>query len=166
MADLNEVRLIGRLTRDPELRSTPSGQAVCSFGLATSRKFRGQDGALREDTAFVDITCWSKLAENTARYLKKGRLVYVGGRLRFESWQDRQSGQKRSRLTVVAENVQFLEWGDSQPGQNQPTSASSQWSNQTPPQSAPQSDSPSQWSPPPVDNSPSWDEPDVGEPPF
>jgi single-strand DNA-binding protein len=109
MADLNEVRLIGRLTRDPELRSTPGGQYVASFGLATGSKYRGQDGVMREETTFVDITCWGKLAEMVSKYMKKGRLVFIGGKLKFESWNDKETGKKHSRLTVVALNVQFLD---------------------------------------------------------
>jgi len=112
MADLNEVRLIGRLTRDPELRSTPNGQSVCKFGLATGRKYKGQDGVLCEETNFVDVSCWGRLAETVNQYMKKGRQIYVGGRLKFESWEDKQTGQKRSKLNVVAENVQFLDGGD------------------------------------------------------
>ena len=162
MAYLNEVRLIGRLTRDPELRSTASGQPVCSIGLVTNRKYRAQDGTLREDSTFIDITCWGKLADTASRYLKKGRQVFIGGRLRFESWQDRQTGQKRSKLSVVADALQFL---DSQFTQKAPEDGHQQW---TPNQ---HNESPSQWTPPPpppqpVDNSPGWEEPDVGEPPF
>ena len=109
MPDLNEVRLIGRLTRDPELRAIPNGQQVAQLGLATSRKYKGQDGVMHEETTFVDITCWGKLADNVARYVKKGRLIFVGGRLKFDSWDDKTSGQKRSKLSIVAENVQFLD---------------------------------------------------------
>ncbi len=109
MPDLNEVRLIGRLTRDPELRAIPNGQQVAQLGLATSRKYKGQDGVLREETTFVDITCWGKLADTVTRYMKKGRLIFVAGRLKFDSWDDKTSGQKRSKLSVVAENIQFLD---------------------------------------------------------
>ena len=109
MAELNEVRLIGRLTRDPELRSTPSGQYVAHLGLATNRKYRAQDGTLKEETTFLDISCWGKIAENVGKYLKKGRLVFVGGRLKLDTWDDKQTGQKRSKLYVLADNVQFLE---------------------------------------------------------
>jgi len=115
MANLNEVRLIGRLTRDPELRSTSSGQPVASFGLATSKKFRSQNGTEREDTVFVDITCWGKLAEIVSQYMRKGSQIYLGGRLKLDNWEDRQTGQKRSKLSVVAENVQFLDKKE-QPG--------------------------------------------------
>lgn len=122
MPDLNEVRLIGRLTRDPELRAIPNGQQVAQLGLATSRKYKGNDGAMHEETTFVDITCWGKLADTVTRYVKKGRLIFVGGRLKFDSWDDKTSGQKRSKLSVVAENVQFL---DSNGNQDE---SSSEWS--------------------------------------
>ena len=112
MADLNEVRVIGRLTRDPELRVVANGQSVAQLGLATSRKYKGQDGVLREETTFVDITCWGKLADAVARYVKKGGLIFVGGRLKFDSWDDKTTGQKRSKLSVVAENIQFLDRRD------------------------------------------------------
>lgn len=157
MADLNEVRLIGRLTRDPVLRSTPAGQYVCDFGLATGKKFKGQDGVVHEETTFVDITCWGKTAENVSRYTKKGRQIFIGGRLKFEQWDDKTTGQKRSRLSVVAENVQFLEYGEKQePIQQQQ------------PQQAQQKQAASQ-APPQQDNLPMWTapgEPDMGEPPF
>jgi single-strand DNA-binding protein len=109
MADLNQVSLIGRLTRDPVTKTIPSGNTVTTFGLATSRKYKDQAGGLKEETTFVDITCWGKLGEIVCRYVKKGRLIYVGGRLKYESWDDKQTGQKRSKLTVTAEDVQFLD---------------------------------------------------------
>ena len=107
MANLNAVFLIGNLTRDPELKYIPSGAAVANFGLAINRSYTTQDGERKEDTCFVDIETWGKLAENCTNYLTKGRPVCVGGRLNFNSWETA-DGQKRSKLTVVANNVQFL----------------------------------------------------------
>src|SRR5207253_2304140 len=111
---LNRVMLIGRLTRDPELRYTPSGTAVCQLGLATNRY--GQDpqsGDRREFTDFHDVVVWNqgnrKLAELCGQYLQKGRLVYVEGRLQTRSWDDQQSGQKRYKTEVNANDVQFLD---------------------------------------------------------
>jgi single-strand DNA-binding protein len=111
---LNRVMLIGRLTRDPELRYTPSGTAVCQLGLATNRY--GQDpasGERREFTDFHDVVVWNqgnrKLAELCGQYLQKGRLVYVEGRLQTRSWDDQQSGQKRFKTEVNANDVQFLD---------------------------------------------------------
>ncbi|MFA5129249.1 MAG: single-stranded DNA-binding protein [Patescibacteria group bacterium] len=145
MADLNEVRLIGRLTRDPELRTTPGGASICTFGLATNRKYKANDGKITDETTFVDITCWGKVAENVSKYMKKGRLIYVGGRLKFESWDDKQTGQKRNKLSVVAESVQFLDFGDKQSATAGQPAASSE----TPPP-------PNAWS----------GDPYLGEPPF
>ena len=106
MASANQVLLIGNLTRDPELRDTQGGSKVCGFGLAVNRKFKSGN-SLKEEVCFVDITTWADLAENCARYIKKGSLVFVDGRLSFQSWDD--NGKKRSKLEVVAKNVQFLD---------------------------------------------------------
>lgn len=108
MAYLNKVFLIGNLTRDPELRTTPKGTAVCQFGIAVSRQFKDESGATREEATFVDVEAWGKQGELVAKYLSKGSPAMVEGRLRFDQWEDKQSGQKRSKLKVVLENVQFL----------------------------------------------------------
>ena len=107
MANLNRVFLIGNLTRDPELRYIPSGTAVATFGMAMNRVYTTQDGERKEEVCFVDVVTWSKTAENCANYLAKGRLVFVEGRLQFDSWET-EDGQKRSKLRVVADRVQFL----------------------------------------------------------
>jgi single-strand DNA-binding protein len=110
---LNRVMLIGRLTRDPELRYTPSGTAVCNLALATNRYGQDQGGERREFTDYHDVVVWNqgnrKLAELCSQYLQKGRLVYVEGRLQTRSWDDAQSGQKRYRTEVNASDVQFLD---------------------------------------------------------
>ena len=108
MANLNRVLLIGNLTRDPELRYTPKGTAVTDFGLAVSRIYSGEDGEKKEETTFVDVTLWARQAEIAGQYLKKGRPVFIEGRLQLDSWDDKQTGQKRSRLRVVGENLQLL----------------------------------------------------------
>lgn len=107
MASLNKVFLIGNLTRDPDLRNTPSGAAVCEFGLAVNRRFVA-NGQERNETCFVDITVWNKSAENCKRFLEKGAPVMIEGRLQLDQWDDREGGGKRSKLRVVAETVQFL----------------------------------------------------------
>jgi single-strand DNA-binding protein len=107
VANLNSVMLIGRLTADPELRSTPAGVAVCRFRLATNHTYKKADGEKAERTCFVDVEAWRRLAELCAEYLKKGREVFVGGRLTLDQWQDK-SGSKRSRLSVTAQQIQFL----------------------------------------------------------
>jgi len=108
MAYLNKVFLIGNLTRDPELRVTPKGTAICSFGLAVNRQFRDESGTARDETTFVDIEAWGKQAELVAKYLARGAPAMIEGRLKLDEWQDKTSGAKRSKLKVVLENVQFL----------------------------------------------------------
>lgn len=108
MASFNKVILIGNLTRDPDLRTTQNGTAICDLGLAVNRRWRDQSGRDQEDTTFVDVAVWGRSAENCAQYLQKGVPILVEGRLRLEQWEDRNGGGKRSRLTVVAEVVQFL----------------------------------------------------------
>src|SRR5436190_135204 len=116
MANFNKVMLMGNLTRDPELRyaggnrneSREGGGAVCKFGLAVNRQWRNQAGEKQEETCFVDIVVFGRQAENCNEYLRKGRPVFVEGRLNFNQWEDRESGQKRSKLEVVGETVQFL----------------------------------------------------------
>ena len=103
---------MGNLTRDPELRVTAKGTAICQFGIAVNRKFKGEDGQQRDETTFVDCEAWSKTAELVAKYLTKGRCALVTGRLKLDSWDDKATGQKRSKLKVVAESVQFIGGAD------------------------------------------------------
>ncbi len=97
---------MGNLTRDPELRTTPNGQSVCSFALALNRSYKGQDGEWKEMTDFIDIVAWGPLGERVAQYLSKGRPALVSGRLQSRSWE--QDGQKRNKVEVVANDVTFL----------------------------------------------------------
>ena len=106
MASFNKVLLMGNLTRDPELRYTASGAAVASFGLAVNRKFK-QGEEWKDEVCFVDITVWAKQCENCAQYLNKGSLVFLEGRLNYQTW-EADGGQKRSKLEVVANNIQIL----------------------------------------------------------
>ncbi len=108
MASFNKVILMGNLTRDVELRYTPSNTAVAKIGLAVNRRYRTQEGESREETTFVDCEAWGRQAEVMNQYLAKGRPVLLEGRLRLDQWQDKQSGQNRSRLLVVIENFQFV----------------------------------------------------------
>ncbi|HEY1582505.1 MAG TPA: single-stranded DNA-binding protein [Chthoniobacterales bacterium] len=108
MANLNKVLLMGNLTRDPEVRYTPKGTAVAELGIAVNRVYSGENGEKREEVTFVDVTVWGRTAENVGEYLRKGRPVFIEGRLQLDSWEDKQSGQKRNKLKVVADNVQFL----------------------------------------------------------
>jgi single-strand DNA-binding protein len=106
MASLNKVMLLGNLTRDPELRYTPSGTAVANFGLAVNRRY-GQGEERKEEVCFVDIVAFGRQAEIVGEYLTKGRLALIEGRLQWRSWEG-QDGQKRSKHEVVAENVQLM----------------------------------------------------------
>ncbi len=110
---LNRVMLIGRLTRDPELRFTPSGTAVCNLALATNRYGQDASGERREFTDYHDIVVWNqgnrKLAELCGQYLQKGRMVYIEGRLQTRSWDDKDTGAKRYKTEVNANDVQFLD---------------------------------------------------------
>lgn len=108
MASLNKVFLLGNLTRDPELRYTTGGSAVCSFGLAVNRRYTTARGEDREEVCFVDIETWGKQAESCNSYLRKGSPALIEGRLRLDQWDDRETGQKRSRHRVSAERVQFI----------------------------------------------------------
>lgn len=127
MASLNKVMLIGNLTRDPELRVTPKGTAICQFGLAINRTFKAETGAQRDETTFVDVEAWGKTAEVIAKHLVKGRPVFIEGRLKLDQWDDKTTGQKRSKLKIVCENFQFLGSKDDQaPAARSPASSSTQ----------------------------------------
>lgn len=126
MSSLNRVWLMGHLTRDPELRHTTKGTAVAEMCVATNRRVPDGAGGWTDETTFVDFTAWAKTAESCAKYLAKGRPVFVEGRLQLESWEDKQTGQKRSKLKVVAENVQFLGSGKGERPESAPAPASSQ----------------------------------------
>jgi len=108
MANLNKVLLLGNLTRDPEIRFTAKGTAVGDFGIAVNRRVSDGNGNWTDDVTFIDITVWGRTAENSEKFLKKGRGVFIEGRLQLDTWEDKESGQKRSKLKVVAEEVQFL----------------------------------------------------------
>lgn len=112
MASFNKVILMGNLTRDPELRYTPKGTAIAKIGLAVNRTWRAENGEQREEVTFVDVDIFGRTAENVGQYMRKGRPILVEGRLRLDTWDDKNTGQKRSRLGVVAETVQFLGSGN------------------------------------------------------
>src|SRR5687767_15938010 len=112
MASFNKVLLMGNLTRDPQLKYLPSQTAVAEFGLACNRKFRTANGEDREEVTFVDVTAFGKQAEVLNQYMTKGKPIFIEGRLKYDTWEDKQGGGKRSKLTVVIENFQFV--GDGQ----------------------------------------------------
>lgn len=132
MASYNKVLLMGNLTRDPEVRYTPKGTAIANIGLAVNRVWTTDAGEQKEEVTFVDIEVWGRQAETAGQYLSKGRPVFIEGRLKFDSWEDKESGQKRNKLKVVAERVQFLgapkgnaEISDQPPGEGRPARAGS-----------------------------------------
>jgi single-strand DNA-binding protein len=108
MASFNKVILLGNLTRDPEVRYTPKGSAVCDLGIAVNRVYTTEGGERREEVTFVDVVLWARLAEIAGEYLRKGRPVFIEGRLQMDSWDDKQTGQKRTKLRVVGESMQLL----------------------------------------------------------
>ena len=153
MANLNKVMLIGNITRDPELKYTPKGTAVTDIGLAVNRTFSAENGDKREETTFIDVTLWGRTAEVVNQYCKKGSPLFIEGRLQLDSWDDKQTGQKRSKLRVVGESIQLL--GSRQGGgpaghgpedesprrySSQRPSGSSQPSRQEPPSDLPDQD--------------------------
>ena len=148
MANVNKVFLIGNLTRDPELRYTPKGTAVADIGLAVNRVRNNDQGDRVEETTFIDVTLWGRQAELAQQYLSKGRGVFIEGRLQLDSWDDKQSGQKRTKLKVVGENLQFLPDGRSGSGGGGGGAPA-----QRPAQSAP--------APAPADPAPADDEDDI-----
>tara|TARA_R110002096_G_scaffold240324_6_gene432123 strand:- start:4827 stop:5387 length:561 start_codon:yes stop_codon:yes gene_type:complete len=155
MPNLNKVQLMGNITRDPEVRYTPKGTAVTDIGLAINRNYTLDDGEKREETTFVDITFWGRQAEVIGEYMKKGRPLYVEGRLQLDQWEDKTSGQQRSRLKVIGDNFQFLggrddggggggQRGGGQPQQQQAAPPQQNHQQAAPQQAAPQQEAPQQ----------------------
>lgn len=135
MASLNKVFLIGNLTRDPDVRYTPKGTAVCDLSMAINMTYRAQDGTDREEVVYVDVVTWGRQAETCGQYLSKGSPVFVEGRLQLDQWEDK-DGQKRSRLRVRAERVQFLGRGRASEGRPPQGEAAAQ-GEPAPPKAAP-----------------------------
>jgi len=154
MASFNKVILLGNLTRDPEVRYTPKGSAVCDLGLAVNRQYTLDSGEKREEVTYVDVVLWARLAEIAGEYLKKGRPVFIEGRLQLDTWDDKQSGQKRSKLRVIGETMQLL--GSRPPGTGA-ASESGEQDRQSPPAAK-------SAAPPPKSGAPA--EPDDDEIPF
>lgn len=118
MPSFNKVMLMGNLTREPEVRSLPSGQTVCELGIASNRSYTagGPGGEKREEVTFVDVTFWGRQGELIAQYLHKGDPIFIEGRLNFRQWEDKNGGGKRSKLSVTGENFQFINSGNRQGG--------------------------------------------------
>ena len=114
----NKVILMGNLTRDPETKTTPSGQSVTNFSLAVNRTWKDASGAQQEAVSYIDCVCWGKAGEIIAQYLTKGRPVLVSGRLDQRSWEDKETGGKRSKVEVVVEDFNFVDSGSGAGGNN------------------------------------------------
>jgi len=115
MPSVNKVILVGNLTRDPQSRQLPTHSTVTEFGLAMNRKFKSADGEDREEVCFIDCAAFGRQAEVIQKYCRKGKSLYVEGRLRYDSWDDKNGHGKRSKLSIVVENFQFLGGKDDQP---------------------------------------------------
>ena len=131
----NRVILMGNLTRDPEVRTTPNGQSVANFSLAVNRTWKGQDGQQQEAVSYIDCVAWGKPGEIIAQYLSKGRPVLVSGRLDQRSWEDKETGAKRSKVEVVVEDFNFVDSGGG--GNNSEFGGSAPRSNAAPKKSEP-----------------------------
>lgn len=132
MANFNKVFLMGNLTRDPEVRYTPKGTAIATIGLAVNRVWTTEGGEKKEEVTFVDVDVWGRQAETIGQYMSKGRPIFIEGRLKLDSWDDKETGQKRSKMKVVCESFQFLgapnkgaEFSDQPPGEGKPARAAS-----------------------------------------
>jgi single-strand DNA-binding protein len=108
MPNLNKVMLMGNLTRDPEIKYTPKGMAIANFGIAVNRVWSNEAGEKQEEVTFIDIEMFGRKAEVVGEYFKKGKPIYVEGRLKLDSWDDKTSGQKKSKLKVIGETFEFL----------------------------------------------------------
>jgi single-strand DNA-binding protein len=108
MASLNKVMVLGNLTRDPDIKHTPKGTAVTQLSIAINRKYTTENGDQKEEVTYVDIEAWGRLAEICAEHLSKGKSILVEGRLKLDTWEDKQTGEKKSKMRVAADVVQFL----------------------------------------------------------
>jgi single-strand DNA-binding protein len=108
MPNLNKVMLMGNLTRDPEIKYTPKGTAIANFGIAVNRTYTPEGGEKREEVTFIDLEAWGRTAEVIGEYFKKGRPIFIEGRLKLDQWDDKQSGKKMSKLRVVVDSFEFL----------------------------------------------------------
>lgn len=166
MADLNKVYLMGRLTFDPELRRTPAGMAVVDLRMATSRSWNNKDGDKKEETLYIDVTCWDRQAENCCKYLRKGSSIHVEGSLKMDTWEDKTTGEKRSKIKVTADRVQFLDKRSSETEYIPPEEPGNPAGHQLPPRGQAKNKPSSQPPAPPKYRKPEPDPEDEGEIPF
>ena len=125
MAALNKVMLMGNLTRDPQVKQLPNNTTLADFGLAVSRHFRTATGEEREETCFLDCTAFGKQAQTIAKYCQKGKPLFVEGRLKYDTWEDKQGFGRRSKVSVVVENFQFIGSSGKGAGEQHSTTESS-----------------------------------------
>lgn len=154
MANFNKVILAGNLTRDPELRYTPKGTAIAKLGIAVNRTWTTETGERREEATFVDVDAFGKQAEVIAQYLKKGRSLLLEGRLKLETWDDKQTGQKKSRLGVILESFSFLDSGNRGESGSAPPGATTRPARPQPAANAPTATPDSDGPPPEEDDVP------------
>lgn len=122
MSTINKVIIMGRLTRDPELKYTSSSKSICTFSVAMNKKYKNSAGEDKEEKCFVDVIVWGSVGEACSKYIKKGSNVFIEGKLNMESWDDKNTGAKRTKINVVAENVVFIDGAkgdDSKPSSQQ-----------------------------------------------
>jgi single-strand DNA-binding protein len=167
MPNANRVILMGNMTRDPQLKYLPNQTAVVDFGLATNRKFKGSNGEDREDVCFVDCSAFGRTAEIINQYCQKGRPIYIEGRLKYDSWEDKQGGGKRHKLSVVVDNMQLLGGRDGGPGQGPDAGGGGEQRQSRPPagrpaqRNAPQSGPPDDSQEPPLGNEQHFNDSDI-----
>jgi single-strand DNA-binding protein len=164
MASYNRVLLLGNLTRDPQLRYLPSQTAIAEFGLACNRKFKTQSGEEREEVTFVDITAFGRQAEVINQYCQKGRPIFIEGRLKYDTWEDKNGGGKRHKLSVVVDNFQLLGGRPEGGGGPPPEGGQSARPSPRPPQARPQSaptQAPSAQDAPPITDEEHFKEDDI-----
>ena len=128
--NLNKVLIAGRLTRDPQLSSTPAGVAACDFGLAVNEKWKGADGQMQEEVTFIDCRAWKRTAEVINEHFSKGKPIFIEGKLHLSQWEDKDNGAKRSKMSVTVRSFEFI--SEPQGGQQAP-----QQQQQAPPQIPP-----------------------------
>lgn len=122
MRGFSKAIVAGNLTRDPEMRATPSGAQACNFTIAVNRVFKGNDGNQQEQTSFIDCVAWGRSGETISQYVKKGSALLVSGRIEQRSWEDKTSGQRRSRVEIIVEDFSFI-GGESGRGGGAPRAA-------------------------------------------
>jgi single-strand DNA-binding protein len=137
MPNLNKVMLMGNMTRDPEIRVTPKGTSICQFSLAINREFKLESGEKREEVIFVDVEAWGKQGETIAKYVTKGKPLYVEGRLRLDVWEDKTTKEKRTKMKVVLEQFQFIGGRDPGAAPSGEQTSESSWAPSTPPRNSP-----------------------------